>query len=89
MTEPRTPTLPGLAPGLLPAVISILSRFPAPLRRRKLLDELGRQGHRVSLAGLNRVLQQCSQAGLTVESEDGVQLRPTGAGSSSGVGRAP
>lgn len=42
------------------------------MRRRKLLDALEQKGHRISLAGLNRILQYCREAGLTVESPDGV-----------------
>lgn len=76
MSNTPTPAIPGLPPGVLPAVLAILGRSPAPMRRRKILEELDRRGHRVSLAGLNRVLQQCRQSGLTDESEDGVRLRP-------------
>ena len=75
MSEKALPAIPGLPPGVLPAVLAILGRSPTPMRRRRLLEELGRDGHRVSLAGLNRVLQQCAQEGTTVESEDGVRLR--------------
>ncbi len=76
MTRDSNPTIPGLAPGILPAVLDILSRSTSPMRRRKLLERLVRQGHRISLAGLNRVLQQSAESGLTVESDAGVQLRP-------------
>lgn len=76
MPETATPILAGLPPGIQAAVLSILKRSPGPIRRRELLEELGRQGRRVSLAGLNRVLQQCSLSGLTVESDVGVQLKP-------------
>jgi Fe2+ or Zn2+ uptake regulation protein len=75
MATVPTPTIPGLPPGVLPAVLTILGRSSAPIRRRKLLEELERRGHRVSLAGLNRVLQQCTQSGLTDETEEGVRLR--------------
>jgi Fe2+ or Zn2+ uptake regulation protein len=76
MSEGPRQGIPGLPPGVLPAVLAILGRPPAPIRRRRLLEELERQGHRVSLAGLNRVLQQCSESGLTVESDAGVRLKP-------------
>jgi DNA invertase Pin-like site-specific DNA recombinase len=57
------------------AVVSILQSTPAPIRRRKLLEELDRRGRRISLAGLNRVLQHCAEAGITLESPDGVRLK--------------
>ena len=69
------PTIPGIPPGMVGAVISVLDASPGPLRRRKILEEVERRGHRISLAGLNRVLQHCSQSGLTVEGPDGVRLR--------------
>jgi hypothetical protein len=65
----------GIPPGMVGPVISILESSPGPIRRRKLLDELERRGHRISLAGLNRILQQCVQYGLTTESPEGVRLR--------------
>jgi len=55
--------------------MTILKGATAPIRRRKLLEELERRGHRISLAGLNRLLQQCAQSGLTVEGPDGVRFR--------------
>jgi hypothetical protein len=66
----------GIPPGLLGAVLSILGASPTPLRRREILEELERRGHRISLAGLNRLLQYCSRAELTSEGPDGVKLRP-------------
>jgi Fe2+ or Zn2+ uptake regulation protein len=60
--------------GLVEVVTSVLRETPGPIRRRKLLDELERRGHRVSLAGLNRTLQLCAAAGLTTENPDGVRL---------------
>ncbi|HTW40563.1 MAG TPA: hypothetical protein VMF04_06920 [Thermoplasmata archaeon] len=72
-----TPTVvPGVPPGMVEAVLGILGSSPTPVRRRALLEELDRQGHRISLAGLNRTLQQCRNAGLIVESGDGVRLAP-------------
>jgi len=70
--------VPGLAPGLLDAVVEVLSRSPGRVRRRELLAALERGGHRVSLAGLNRVLQQCAESRITDESPDGVRIRKTG-----------
>lgn len=61
--------------GATQAVVEVLRRQKAPLRRRKLLEELEQRGHRISLAGLNRVLQICSEQGLTVEDPEGVRLK--------------
>jgi len=69
------PTLPGIPPGLVGPVVSILGAAKGPVRRRQLLEELGRRGHRVSLAGVNRVLQQLKEMGRTVETPDGIRLR--------------
>jgi hypothetical protein len=44
------------------------------MRRRKLLEELERRGHRLSLAGLNRALQHCAESGITEERPEGVRL---------------
>lgn len=79
---PRAPSaraaVPGVAPGMVEAVTAILRESPGSVRRRELLAALERRGHRLSLAGLNRVLQQLGEAGRTVESPDGVRLRPSG-----------
>jgi Fe2+ or Zn2+ uptake regulation protein len=66
----------GIPPGLLGAVISILGAAPKPLRRREILEELDRRGHRISLAGLNRIVQRCVESGLATEGPDGVRLQP-------------
>ena len=66
----------GVPPGLVPAILGVLSRSPGPVRRRSLLEELERGGHRVSLAGLNRALQHCRESGRTVESPEGIRLAP-------------
>jgi len=71
----RVGEIAGIPPGLVGAVLSILEATSAPVRRRKLLEELERRGHRTSLAGLNRTLQQCAQSGRTLEGPDGVRLR--------------
>jgi hypothetical protein len=76
--ESRTeaaPSLVGIPPGLVGEVIGILQKSAGPIRRRKLLSELEQRGRRISLAGLNRILQYCVEAGLTVETPEGVQLR--------------
>ena len=64
---------PGVPPGLLDAIEAVLRSGPAPIRRRPLLDELERRGHRVSLAGLNRALQHLRESGRTLEGPDGVR----------------
>ena len=53
----------------------VLARAARPMRRRALLEALERSGHRISLAGLNRILQYCKESGLTVEGPEGVRLR--------------
>lgn len=58
-------------------VMDILKGRSEPLRRRKLLEELEHRGHRISLAGLNRILQVCQERGLTVEGPEGVRCRPS------------
>jgi hypothetical protein len=65
-------TIAGIPPGVVDRVLSILGGSDVPVRRRKLLDELERRGTRISLAGLNRILQHCRETGLTTESPDGV-----------------
>ncbi len=57
-------------------VMEVLGSRPEPIRRRKLLEELERRGHRISLAGLNRILQTCAEQGLTSEGPDGVRALP-------------
>jgi hypothetical protein len=71
---PPDRSIAGIAPGVLEPLLLILRSSTTPVRRRKLLEELERRGHRISLAGLNRVLQQCAESGLTVETPDGVRL---------------
>lgn len=69
------PAIFGIAPGMVDPVLSVLRSSSGPVRRRKLLEELEHRGHRISLAGLNRILQHCLQAGLTTEGSDGVRLK--------------
>ncbi|MGA8302160.1 MAG: hypothetical protein WA691_03345 [Thermoplasmata archaeon] len=71
----RGPAAAGVPPGIVSELVSCLKATSGPLRRRPLLAELERRGHRISLAGLNRALQQCRDSGLTTEGPDGVQLR--------------
>jgi hypothetical protein len=67
-------TIAGIPAGMVGAVVSILQATPDPIRRRALLEELDRRGRKISLAGLNRVLQQCAESGQTQEGPDGVRL---------------
>lgn len=76
MTPARS-TVPGVAAGMAEAVEEILRSSPQPMRRRVLLAELERRGHRLSLAGLNRVLQQLRENGRIVESDAGVRRSPS------------
>jgi hypothetical protein len=64
-----------IPPGALEAVLDVLRATPGAIRRRPLLAELVARGHRISLAGLNRILEECGRRQLTSESPDGVRLR--------------
>jgi hypothetical protein len=70
------PSRAGIPPGSVEAVISILEKQGSPMRRRKLLEALEQKGHRISLAGLNRVLQYCQESGRTTDGPEGVRLSP-------------
>ncbi|MGC2035198.1 MAG: hypothetical protein WA761_07140 [Thermoplasmata archaeon] len=63
----------GIPPGSVEAVLAIVRSSPGPMRRRKILVELEARGHRISLAGLNRILQYCARDGSTVEGPEGVR----------------
>jgi hypothetical protein len=76
--QPPTPDRTGIPPGILDPLLGILRSSRIPVRRRKLLEELEHRGHRLSLAGLNRALQYCQAAGLTIESPEGVRCKPAG-----------
>jgi hypothetical protein len=71
---PPKPT--GIPPGMLEAVLSIVRSARKPLRRREILEELGRQGRTLSLAGLNRVLDYAKRTGRTAEGPEGVRPGP-------------
>ncbi|MGP8072328.1 MAG: hypothetical protein ACLPZM_04265 [Thermoplasmata archaeon] len=73
--RPTVASPAGIPAGIVEPLLTILGSSSAPIRRRKLLEELERRGHRISLAGLNRVLQHCTQSGLTVESPEGVRIQ--------------
>ncbi|MCI4351391.1 MAG: hypothetical protein L3K15_07760 [Thermoplasmata archaeon] len=62
----------GIPTGSVEAVLSVLRANPGPMRRRKILAELELQGHRISLAGLNRILEQCRRNRITSEGPAGI-----------------
>jgi len=67
----------GIPAGSLEEVLAILRAGPTPIRRRKLLEELEHRGRRISLAGLNRILDHTLRARLTAETPDGIRLAGT------------
>ena len=68
-----------IPPGSVEEVLSILRSNQGPVRRRAILAELERRGHRISLAGLNRILELCSRSRLISITLDGVRVdNPTG-----------
>lgn len=69
----------GIPAGSIDAVVTILRTDGGPIRRRKLLAALKARGHTISLAGLNRILEQCARDLLTAESPEGIRLRPPSA----------
>jgi len=62
--------------GLVDAVLTILRSQPGPMRRRKILGALEARGHRISLAGLNRILEQCVRNQLVSDGPDGIRPTP-------------
>ncbi|MCI4340375.1 MAG: hypothetical protein L3J73_03810 [Thermoplasmata archaeon] len=66
----------GIPPGSVEAVLSVLRANSGPMRRRKILAELETRGHRISLAGLNRILQHAAETGRTLDGPEGVRLKP-------------
>ncbi|MGI0132630.1 MAG: hypothetical protein ACREDK_06015 [Thermoplasmata archaeon] len=70
------PSAAGIPSAALTAVKEVLAMTPPPLRRRAILEELDRRGHRLSLAGLNRILDFCARSGWTREGPQGVQRAP-------------
>lgn len=63
-------------PGSVEFVLEVLQREKTPMKRRRLLEELERRGHRISLAGLNRILQVCSEEKRVRDGPEGVQVMP-------------
>lgn len=66
----------GIPPAALQATLEILRHQSTPMKRRALLEELDRRGHRISLAGLNRILQHCAENHSTIERPEGVCASP-------------
>jgi Fe2+ or Zn2+ uptake regulation protein len=64
----------GIPPGSIEAVLEVLRASPGPLRRREILAALESRGHRISLAGLNRILEHCARNRFVSASPDGVRL---------------
>ena len=75
----------GIPPGALDAVLAVVRASPVPIRRRRILEELEHRGHRISLAGLNRILDYCVRTRLTEESAEGVRMRPVSPEGSAGT----
>lgn len=63
----------GIPPGAIEPVLSIVRAAPTPIRRRAILEALEARGHRLSLAGLNRLLEHCRQHGWVTEGPDGIR----------------
>jgi hypothetical protein len=74
---PTTVPIAGVPPGFVGHVLSVLRTAPGPMRRREILAELERRGHRISLAGLNRTLEECERLGLTSSDSSGVRPTPS------------
>jgi Fe2+ or Zn2+ uptake regulation protein len=53
--------------------MEVVNGARGPIKRRKILEELERRGHRISLAGLNRILEVCSEENLIISESDGVR----------------
>ncbi|MGC2289337.1 MAG: hypothetical protein WA688_05710 [Thermoplasmata archaeon] len=63
----------GIPPESVEAVLSVVRSSQGPVRRRRILAELETRGHRISLAGLNRILEHCSRNQWISEGPDGVR----------------
>ncbi|HTT35238.1 MAG TPA: hypothetical protein VMH78_05155 [Thermoplasmata archaeon] len=62
-----------IPPGSLDLVVSVLKANPSPIRRRSLLAELDARGHRISLAGLNRIIEHGTRQGRLSDGPDGLR----------------
>jgi hypothetical protein len=65
-----------IPPGSVEWVLEVLRKEKGPMKRRRILEELEGRGHRISLAGLNRILEVCSREKRTVDGPNGVSLAP-------------
>jgi len=65
-----------IPPGSVEFVLEALRGEKGPMKRRRLLEELERRGHHISLAGLNRILQVCSEERRIVDGPEGVRATP-------------
>jgi len=73
---PGSPPLAGIPSGGMDAVLGVVRGASGPIRRRQILEELERRGHRISLAGLNRILQVATDRGWLQDSPDGLRPGP-------------
>lgn len=64
----------GVPPGIRDVAIAIVRDAGGVLRRRAILERLEQRGHRISLAGLNRLLDETRRSGWTEETAEGVRL---------------
>ncbi|MHB8352436.1 MAG: hypothetical protein ACYDFT_07120 [Thermoplasmata archaeon] len=62
-----------IPPGSVEQVLDVLRSSLEPMRRRKILSELEARGHRISLAGLNRIIEFGARERLIVDDEKGVR----------------
>lgn len=77
MTAAASPSRSGIPPGSVEWVLDVLRSQKGSMKRRKLLEELEHRGHRISLAGLNRILEVCLQEKRITADADGVRIAPT------------
>lgn len=75
MTEPVS-SRDGIPPGSLDYVLEALRGQRGPMKRRALLEELEQRGHRISLAGLNRIIEVGSREKRLSNGPDGVSIVP-------------
>lgn len=62
-----------IPPGSLDLVVQVVRANSGPIRRRQLLAELEARGHRISLAGLNRIIERATRSGQLSDGPDGVR----------------
>jgi hypothetical protein len=82
VSDEPAPSAAGIPAAALEATLAVVRASAGPIRRRALLEELERKGHRISLAGLNRILDYARRSGWIAETPEGV--RPTGAAARKG-----